>query len=43
MTALLVSPVSWSHHWVWSVPAAVLVLDEAVRAGAGGAERARPC
>ncbi|MER7061338.1 MULTISPECIES: glycosyltransferase 87 family protein [Streptomyces] len=33
MTALLVSPVSWSHHWVWSVPAAVLVLDEAVRAG----------
>ncbi|MDH6191455.1 alpha-1,2-mannosyltransferase [Streptomyces sp. CZ24] len=33
MTALLVSPVSWSHHWVWSVPAAVLVLHEAVRAG----------
>ncbi|WP_436736820.1 glycosyltransferase 87 family protein [Streptomyces sp. BBFR102] len=33
MTALLVSPVSWSHHWVWCVPAAVLVIAEAVRVG----------
>ncbi|GAA1354276.1 glycosyltransferase 87 family protein [Streptomyces beijiangensis] len=24
-TALLVSPVSWSHHWVWCVPALVLI------------------
>ncbi|WP_079125940.1 glycosyltransferase 87 family protein [Streptomyces sp. ERV7] len=24
-TALLVSPVSWSHHWVWCVPALVLL------------------
>ncbi|MEU7445597.1 glycosyltransferase 87 family protein [Streptomyces diastaticus] len=32
-TALLISPVSWSHHWVWCVPMAVLVLSEAVRLG----------
>ncbi|GAA0590160.1 glycosyltransferase 87 family protein [Streptomyces crystallinus] len=24
-TALLVSPVSWSHHWVWCVPGLVLL------------------
>ncbi|KAF4408710.1 DUF2029 domain-containing protein [Streptomyces lycii] len=30
-TALLVSPISWSHHWVWCVPLAVLL---ATRAGA---------
>ena len=24
--ALLLSPVSWSHHWVWVAPAAVLAL-----------------
>ncbi|WP_409057665.1 glycosyltransferase 87 family protein [Streptomyces sp. SYP-A7185] len=28
-TALLVSPVSWSHHWVWCVPMALLVWTEA--------------
>ncbi|MET7686231.1 glycosyltransferase 87 family protein [Streptomyces sp. NPDC005423] len=28
VTALLVSPVSWSHHWVWCVPLiAVLLAD----------------
>ncbi|MEV5443016.1 glycosyltransferase 87 family protein [Streptomyces sp. NPDC052644] len=25
LTALLVSPISWSHHWVWCVPALVLL------------------
>ncbi|MFD8551750.1 glycosyltransferase 87 family protein [Streptomyces fradiae] len=25
VTALLVSPISWSHHWVWCVPALVLL------------------
>ncbi|MBN6036629.1 glycosyltransferase 87 family protein [Amycolatopsis sp. 195334CR] len=25
-TALLVSPVSWTHHWVWTVPLVVLLL-----------------
>lgn len=33
-TALLVSPVSWSHHWVWCVPFA-LVLATGHRASAG--------
>ncbi|MYZ34284.1 hypothetical protein GT002_03970, partial [Streptomyces sp. SID4917] len=33
-TALLISPVSWSHHWVWCVPMALYV---AVRVGAGWA------
>ncbi|MFI1676811.1 glycosyltransferase 87 family protein [Streptomyces sp. NPDC020607] len=36
-TALLVSPVSWSHHWVWCVPMVLLLRAEAVRGG----ERAR--
>lgn len=31
VTALLVSPVSWSHHWVWAVPMVVLLACEAVR------------
>ncbi|MGW1073869.1 glycosyltransferase 87 family protein [Streptomyces sp. NPDC002537] len=31
-TALLVSPVSWSHHWVWCVPMALLLGTEAVLA-----------
>jgi alpha-1,2-mannosyltransferase len=29
VTGLLISPISWSHHWVWAVPAAMLL---AVRA-----------
>ncbi|WP_233157430.1 MULTISPECIES: glycosyltransferase 87 family protein [Amycolatopsis] len=28
---LLASPVSWSHHWVWVLPAAVVVLVRAPR------------
>ncbi|MGW6059992.1 glycosyltransferase 87 family protein [Streptomyces sp. NPDC055189] len=30
-TALLVSPVSWSHHWVWCVPMALLLWTAALR------------
>ncbi|MDI5964803.1 glycosyltransferase 87 family protein [Streptomyces sp. SL13] len=30
-TALLVSPVSWSHHWVWCVPMVMLLASEAQR------------
>jgi hypothetical protein len=30
-TALLVSPVSWSHHWVWCVPMVLLLASEARR------------
>ncbi|WP_455362623.1 glycosyltransferase 87 family protein [Streptomyces sp. SYSU K21746] len=34
-TALLVSPISWSHHWVWCVPLlAVLVAEGYVRTAA---------
>ena len=29
--ALLVSPTSWSHHWVWIAPALVVVVVEAAR------------
>jgi alpha-1,2-mannosyltransferase len=27
LTGLLVSPVSWSHHWVWVAPALVVLAD----------------
>jgi alpha-1,2-mannosyltransferase len=33
LTGLLISPVSWSHHWVWIAPALVAVTELAVRAG----------
>ncbi|MFD0418393.1 glycosyltransferase 87 family protein [Streptomyces sp. NPDC127108] len=35
-TALLVSPVSWSHHWVWCVPMALLLWTRAARWGGRG-------
>ncbi|MFC4377162.1 glycosyltransferase 87 family protein [Nocardia halotolerans] len=33
---LLVSPVSWSHHWVWVVPATVVAVDLVVRGRSRG-------
>jgi alpha-1,2-mannosyltransferase len=33
LTGLLVSPISWDHHWVWMVPALVAFVDTAVRSG----------
>ena len=33
LTALLVSPVSWDHHWVWIVLVLPVLADAAVRAG----------
>ncbi|MGC0316302.1 glycosyltransferase 87 family protein [Kitasatospora acidiphila] len=36
VTALLVSPISWTHHWVWCVPLLVLLAAEADH------ERTRP-
>lgn len=36
VTALLVSPVSWSHHWVWCVPLVLLLAARARRAAAAG-------
>ncbi|WP_239476895.1 glycosyltransferase 87 family protein [Nocardia arizonensis] len=32
---LLVSPVSWSHHWVWVAPAFVVAADSIVRGRRG--------
>ncbi|MEU5436889.1 glycosyltransferase 87 family protein [Streptomyces sp. NPDC020719] len=37
VTALLVSPVSWSHHWVWCVPVLVLLGARRLRGAAAGA------
>jgi alpha-1,2-mannosyltransferase len=37
LTVLLVSPVSWSHHWVWAAPALVVAADLARRVPASGA------
>lgn len=37
VTALLVSPVSWSHHWVWCVPTVLLLGTHAYRFTALGA------
>jgi len=31
LTGLLVSPISWDHHWVWAVPAVVALAGYAVR------------
>ncbi|MFI0815012.1 glycosyltransferase 87 family protein [Streptomyces sp. NPDC021098] len=31
VTALMISPVSWSHHWVWAVPMVLLLAVETVR------------
>lgn len=41
LTGLLISPVSWSHHWVWVVPALVLAADTVLRARAEGRSRRR--
>ncbi|MFD5571667.1 glycosyltransferase 87 family protein [Streptomyces cadmiisoli] len=35
VTALLVSPVSWSHHWVWCVPVVLLLAAHGHRVAAG--------
>ena len=41
LTALLISPISWDHHWVWIAPGLALIVDVAVRAGRAGATRPR--
>jgi hypothetical protein len=33
-TGLLVSPISWAHHWVWIVPALVLLVRDGHRIAA---------
>jgi alpha-1,2-mannosyltransferase len=37
LTGLLVSPVSWDHHWVWIVPGTVVAVAYAVRARSAAA------
>lgn len=34
VTALLISPVSWSHHWVWCVPLVLMLRAEGRRTAA---------
>jgi alpha-1,2-mannosyltransferase len=40
LTGLLVSPVSWDHHWVWIVPGVVTAGHYAVQAWRRGARKA---
>jgi alpha-1,2-mannosyltransferase len=46
LTACLVSPISWTHHLVWVLPALVVLVDVAagtpLHAGAPGRLRTRP-
>jgi alpha-1,2-mannosyltransferase len=35
LTGLVVSPVSWDHHWVWIAPLLAVLADLAVRARGG--------
>jgi alpha-1,2-mannosyltransferase len=37
LTALLVSPISWDHHWVWIAPGLAVIIDVGVRAATTGA------
>jgi len=39
LTGLLISPVSWSHHWVWVAPTLVVLADFAVHPGSLPASR----
>jgi alpha-1,2-mannosyltransferase len=34
--ALLISPTSWSHHWVWIAPALLVAVVEAIRRSTDG-------
>ncbi|HEY0938248.1 MAG TPA: glycosyltransferase 87 family protein, partial [Trebonia sp.] len=36
LTALLVSPISWDHHWVWLAPGLALAVSAGARSGPGG-------
>jgi Glycosyltransferase family 87 len=40
LTALLVSPISWDHHWVWLAPGLALLIDAGRRAA--GRRKPRP-
>ncbi len=34
LTGLMISPISWAHHWLWIAPALVVTADMALRAAA---------
>ncbi|GAA3197193.1 glycosyltransferase 87 family protein [Actinocorallia longicatena] len=36
-TGLLVSPISWTHHWVWVIPALAVLVRDGHRIAAGAA------
>ena len=40
LTGLLVSPISWDHHWVWIAPGALVAAHYAVQAWRRRARRA---
>jgi alpha-1,2-mannosyltransferase len=40
LTGLLVSPISWDHHWVWIAPGLVVLAHFAIRAWRAGRRRA---
>ena len=40
LTALLVSPISWDHHWVWVAPGLALLSTPAAAPGRGRPPRA---
>jgi alpha-1,2-mannosyltransferase len=40
LTGLLVSPISWDHHWVWIAPGALVAAHYAVRAVRRGDKKA---
>jgi alpha-1,2-mannosyltransferase len=42
LTGLLVSPISWDHHWVWIVLGVAVAAHYAVQAMAASARRAAP-
>ena len=41
LTGLLVSPISWDHHWVWIAPGALVAAHYAVQAWRRGASEDR--
>jgi alpha-1,2-mannosyltransferase len=40
LTGLLVSPISWDHHWVWIAPGLIVMAHFAIRAWQAGRRRA---
>jgi alpha-1,2-mannosyltransferase len=40
LTGLLVSPLSWDHHWVWVAPAIAVLAHQATQAARGAARAA---